>query len=424
MRLYILLGVDVALILLATTLGFVLRENFEVTQSRFDAFMPYLCATFIMSVLFVAAGRLNRSIWRFSSMHDYLRVAIVVSAVSIGTVAISFAYNRLEGVARSLPLLQIIVGVMVLVGARVIHRSRHAARQKRRASEVLQRVSERAHQLNVLVVGVNRLTEAYIQALAELGMGRVKVAGIVGCAHRHVGRFVASYPVLGQAEDIASVLNALEVHGVAIDRIVVAMPFEQLPCKIVEPLLLVEQSRGIPLQFLTEVLDLEPGKEPFLSPALDSSLSAGTGGTELQARFSRRFWKVKRGLDAFAALTVLVLLSPILFLVALAVAASIGSPVVFWQRRPGRGGSPFTFISFGRCGARTLWMGSLSRTRIGPQKLASSCEGRGLMSCLSLSISCVATCHSSAPAPYCHGTNLGLAALVCWSGRGLLDGRR
>ena len=346
MRLYVQLGVDVALILLATTLGFVLRENFEVTQVRFDAFVPYLCATLIMSVISVPAAGLNRSIWRFSSMHDYLRVAIVVAAVSIGAVAISFAYNRLEGVARSLPFLQIIVGVMVLVGARVIHRLRHAARQKRRTSEAFQQVSERAHQLNVLVVGVQPLTEAYIQALAELGMGRVKVAGIVGCVDRHVGRLVACHPVLGQAEDIESVLNRLEVHGVTIDRIVVAMPFEQLHRKIVEPLLLVEQSRGIPLQFLTEALDLDAGREPFLSPAPECSLSAVTGSAELQALSRHWFWKVKRGVDTFAALTVVVLLSPILFFVALAVAASIGSPVVFWQRRPGRGGRPFHLYKF------------------------------------------------------------------------------
>jgi FlaA1/EpsC-like NDP-sugar epimerase len=132
MRLYVLLGVDVGLILLATSLGFVLRENFEITQGRFEAFLPYLCATSVMSVVFVSAAGLNRSIWRFSSVHDYLRVGIVVTAVSIGAVALSFAYNRLEGIARSLPFLQIIVGIMVLVAARVIHRLRHAARQRKK----------------------------------------------------------------------------------------------------------------------------------------------------------------------------------------------------------------------------------------------------------------------------------------------------
>ena len=352
MRLYVLLGVDVALIILATTLGFVLRENFDVTQSHFVAFLPYLCATALVSTIFIAAAGLNRSIWRFSSIQDYLRVSIVVMVVSIGAVALSFAYNRLDGVARSLPLLQIIVGVMVLVGARVIHRARHAARQRRRASEALERASEKAHQLNVLVVGVSRLTEAYIQALAELGMGRLKVAGIVGCAHRHVGRLVASHPVLGRAEDVEGVLNRLEVHGVTIDRIVVAMPFEQLPCEIVEPLLLAEQSRGIPLQFLTEVLDLDAGSRgAFLHPVQQMSVSTDSGCEELQARSRHWFWKVKRGLDACVALSVLVLLSPILLLVALLVALSIGSPVVFWQRRPGRRGRPFHLYKFRTMGA-------------------------------------------------------------------------
>ena len=245
MRLYVLLGVDVGLIPLATSLGFVLRENFEITQGRFEAFLPYLCATSVMSVVFVSAAGLNRSIWRFSSVHDYLRVGIVVTAVSIGAVALSFAYNRLEGIARSLPFLQIIVGIMVLVAARVIHRLRHAARQRRRTSEALRQAAEKAQQLNVLVVGVGRLTEAYIQALAELGMGRVKVAGIVGNAHRHVGRLVANHPVLGQAEDVEGVLNRLEVHGVTIDRIVIAMPFERLPRAIVKPPLVLESEERV-----------------------------------------------------------------------------------------------------------------------------------------------------------------------------------
>ena len=304
-----------------------------------------------MSVIFIAAAGLNRSIWRFSSIHDYLRVSIVVTGVSVGAVALSFAYNRLDGVARSLPLLQIIVGVMVLVGARVIHRARHAARQRRRTSDALRRVPENAHQLNVLVVGVSRLTEAYIHALAELGMGRVRVAGIVGSAHRHVGRIVASHPVLGRAEDIESVLNRLEVHGVAIDRIVVAMPFELLPCEIVKRLLLVEQSRGIPLQFLTEVLDLDAGSHEVFPPSLTHH-SGYRGGLRGTARpISPWFWRVKRGLDAFVGLCVLVLLSPILLFVALVVAASIGSPVVFWQRRPGRRGKPFHLYKFRTMGA-------------------------------------------------------------------------
>lgn len=172
MRRFILIGVDVALIVLATLLALALRENFEIAQDRFEAFLPYLGATAIAALIFVAAAGLNRSIWRFSSMHDYLRVTCVVTAVCFGAVALSFVYNRLEGVARSLPFLQGIVGVMVLVGARVLHRLRHAARQQRKASGALLQTPAKASELSVLIVGVTWLTEAYVQALAELGAGR------------------------------------------------------------------------------------------------------------------------------------------------------------------------------------------------------------------------------------------------------------
>jgi len=148
------------------------------------------------------------------------------------------------------------------------------------------------------------------------------------------------------------VLNRLEVHGVTIDRIVIAMPFERLPRAIVKPLLLVEQARRIPLQFLTEALDLNADSCGVSPPSpQQASLSTETGCEALPARSRPWFWKVKRALDACAAVGVLVLLSPILLIVALLVAATIGSPVVFWQRRPGRRGRPFHLYKFRTMGA-------------------------------------------------------------------------
>ncbi len=351
MRQYILLGVDVVLILLATCLGFALRENFEISQVHLAGFFPYLCATSLVAVVFFAVAGLKKCIWRYSCMQDYLRVSVVVMGIGVGAVALSFAYNRLEGVTRSLPVLQVIVGIMILVGARVIHRLRHIARLRKRAAKALLQQSARAYQLNMLVVGVSRLTEAYIQALTELGSGRVSVAGIIGCASRQVGRLVGGHPVLGVARDIETVLAGLEVHGVIIDRIVVAMPIERLPSAILEPLLLVEQSRGIPLQFLTEALDLDIGNRTGLPHSLPPLLSADVGRAKVEAQSRRWFWRVKRGLDAFAALVGLVILSPVLLVVALLVAATIGFPLVFWQRRPGLRGRPFHLYKFRTMGA-------------------------------------------------------------------------
>ena len=64
-------------------------------------------------------------------------------------------------------------------------------------------------------------------------------------------------------------------------------------------------------------------------------------------RAARRGYVVgKRIVDVVAALTLLVLLSPVMIAVAALVRAKLGSPVLFRQRRPGLGGRPFVMLKF------------------------------------------------------------------------------
>jgi lipopolysaccharide/colanic/teichoic acid biosynthesis glycosyltransferase len=349
MRRYILLSVDIGLILFATLLAFALRENLDFVQARYESFAPYVVATAFVAAFFFAAAGLNRSIWRFSGMHDYMRVAFVVTMVCVGSVAVSFGYNRLEGVPRSLPFLQGIVGVMVLVGARVLHRLRHSSRRKKATTFP---APAKPCEINVLVVGLTRLTDAYLQTLSDFGSGRINVAGIVARADRHIGRLVGSHPILGSPEDIEGVLDALETHGVVIDRVVVAASFSDLAVEARDALLRIERSRGIALQFLTEILGLEggarrpAGAETRLQSALASESTVEIASGELEAFSRRPFWKVKRCIDAVGALTALLASAPFFLIVACLVAASVGFPVIFWQRRPGLGGRSFHLYKF------------------------------------------------------------------------------
>ena len=55
---------------------------------------------------------------------------------------------------------------------------------------------------------------------------------------------------------------------------------------------------------------------------------------------------MRRATDMTAALVLMLLLSPLIALVALAVVAGIGRPVLFRQVRVGRGGRPFRIVKF------------------------------------------------------------------------------
>jgi lipopolysaccharide/colanic/teichoic acid biosynthesis glycosyltransferase len=67
---------------------------------------------------------------------------------------------------------------------------------------------------------------------------------------------------------------------------------------------------------------------------------------EIQDLQRRRDWDLKRAIDIGAAAVLLTIALPVLLLVTLCAAASIGRPVLFWQQRPGLGGHPFRLYKF------------------------------------------------------------------------------
>jgi sugar transferase EpsL len=68
---------------------------------------------------------------------------------------------------------------------------------------------------------------------------------------------------------------------------------------------------------------------------------------------------VKRTADVLIAAALLVLLSPLLGAVALAIRVVLGAPVLFRQPRPGRHGEPFTILKFRTMNDRRAATGSL-----------------------------------------------------------------
>ncbi|CAH0213385.1 putative sugar transferase EpsL [Microbacterium oxydans] len=69
-------------------------------------------------------------------------------------------------------------------------------------------------------------------------------------------------------------------------------------------------------------------------------------GAEVARRTRRPYDVAKRALDAAASAVGLVVLSPVILLTAIVVRLNLGSPVLFTQLRPGRGGRVFRLYKF------------------------------------------------------------------------------
>jgi lipopolysaccharide/colanic/teichoic acid biosynthesis glycosyltransferase len=350
----ILIAIDVLLVAFATVLAILLRDNIDIVQGKIQNLIPFVLITLgVASIVFLVGG-LDRTLWRYSSAADHLQVLVLTALVVLITVVLTFAVTRLEGIGRSLPVLQAVLIVGVLVSARGAARIWFARQIHRKRGR---HVARRPHE-TVLVAGVNVVSELFLRSVGELAPQQIQVAGILAEAPMLQGRAIQQKPVLGTIEDLHNVLGSLEVHGIVVDRIVVATAADRLSPRALDTLLEVEKSSDIVVHFLSERLGFEdPSRLPPVilgqedantapgEPALASVPHVPSQVHHVNSP-RKSFWTLKRIVDGLAAASLMIILSPLAALVVLVVALDVGFPLIFWQQRPGLYGRPFKLYKF------------------------------------------------------------------------------
>ena len=122
MRRSILISSDLLLVAFATVLAILLRGDFDNVQDKLITLIPYIFITLgSASIVFLVCG-LDRTPWRYSSVADHLQIIVLTVLVILLTLGLTFAANRLEGVSRSLPVLQGGLIISILISARAVAR--------------------------------------------------------------------------------------------------------------------------------------------------------------------------------------------------------------------------------------------------------------------------------------------------------------
>ncbi|WP_156150687.1 sugar transferase [Hyphomicrobium sp. 99] len=340
----VLLAVDVALIVMSTLLAIVLCGP----QSPLPAIAniglyPLITIGVAIPVLWIFG--LNRTVWRFTSLNDCWLVLAAAVWIVVFSIAGNFAFDGVQGIPGSLPVMQGLLILCMLVGVRAAMRLRHSVRRRGRMARALFR-DERE---NVLLVGLNPIADLFLRCAAENAREHIHIAGILSNAERHHGRSLRSCKILGPPEAAEEVLHELSVHGIRIDRIVLAMPHAHLSRSAQEALAEIERTGAIRVDQLSAQYGLSElmfdsaarvrvaGSEPSVIAA--SPLSSG----ELPASSYLRW---KRLIDATTAGIGIVCLVPLMLIIGAIVLLDVGYPLIFWQQRPGALGRPIRVLKF------------------------------------------------------------------------------
>jgi lipopolysaccharide/colanic/teichoic acid biosynthesis glycosyltransferase len=352
LRRLILISTDLLFVAVATIIAIVLRGYFDTIPDTLLALMPYslisLCCAFVIFLV----GGLDRTPWRYSSVADHVQVIVLTVVAILLALVLTFALNRLTPVARSLPVLQGGLIVTILIATRGAARFWYTRQIHINGNG---RPKQQPHE-TILVVGVNAITELFLLSVKEFAFQQLQVAGVVAEESIMRGRAIQQKPVLGTIEELQDTLQTLEIHGVAVDRIVVTIPADRLqPCSL-DKLLEIERSSDIVVQFLSERLGLDAvcqnkpvvlGQDRNSDPRQKAVARVGDPFDVDRTNHAEKFFIFKKRIvDVCGAALLTFTLAPIAVLVAFVVALDVGFPLIFWQQRPGLYGRPFKLYKF------------------------------------------------------------------------------
>ena len=255
MRRLWVLAIDLVCVGLSPYIALGLRQNFTISQTQLSAITVY-CGVLVgvAALVFIISG-LHTRVWRTASLDDHLWICFAVSVTLVIALIATFSINRLEGVARSLPIIQWFLLVTGLSGGRIITR---VLRRKRDADLP---VAFGTHiDEHILVVGSGHLAELFARSAATSGIRRhARIEGILTEDPSLVGGLYLSYPILGKPKRAQSVVEELRLHGIDINRIVVTELSQDLSYKSRRALEALTRRGDVEVDYLVERLIGSPG---------------------------------------------------------------------------------------------------------------------------------------------------------------------
>ncbi len=344
--------------------AYLLRDG---TILRPGAVAAYCGVAFLAALLVFQWFQTSSPISRFYSIRDAFELIKACVLVAALAAVVAFLLTRLDEAPRSIPILHFMLLASGLLGARFLLRLRETRGESRRPNTA-------ANVEHVLIIQASRLAWFFSKMVEEVASGAYQIVAILDDRPKMKHRSLNGYPIIGAPTDLEKVIADYALHGVRIDKVVLAARPEDLAAIVRDEVSRVCRTLQIDLEVLPERLTLGRtvgSEKTVISPRRTENSALPEDGWQIL--LDRPFWKIKRGIDFLIALGMAVLMSPIALVVYALVLLDVGIPVVFWQRRLGRNGAPLYLYKF-----RTLQAPFDRRTKDRRQVQQSSSLGQFL----------------------------------------------
>jgi exopolysaccharide biosynthesis polyprenyl glycosylphosphotransferase len=320
---------DAAVVALAFYLAYWLRQWVALPPpvgiSPFQAYLPMMIVQVVTMVVVYFFSRLYDVKRSMSPLDVFYRLFAATSIGTITTIAFTTLLFKNSALELDFPRVMtvyawLVTAVLVMVSRALLNALRNLLRKRGAWAE------------RVLIVGTGDVGRMILQKVRQVPSLGYQVIGFVD-GETEPGQEIMAVPVLGGVEDLTQLIREHDVQEVIIGR--------------------PELSHQ---ELLTIISRCEGGQVgikiyPDLFQIIATDLSIGDlGGLPLLAvrDIALRGWKLtlKRAVDLIGSALALVVLSPFLMLVALAIKLDSKGSVFYAQERMGLDARPFWCLKF------------------------------------------------------------------------------
>ena len=300
----------------------------------------YCAVALVTSLLVLQWFQTSSPISRYYSIGDALELAKACVLIAALSAVAAFVLTRLDDAPRSIPILHLMLLAFGLLGSRMLLRLHETRRDTPRPDAA----DEAEH---VLLIQASRLAWFFAKMMDDLAPGRCQIVAILDERPELMHRSLSGYPIVGAPTELEKIIVEYAAHGVRIDRVLLAARPHELSAAGWEEVCRVCRELGVGFEVLPERLiarqPAEVGCE-LSAPRVEERPVAADAGP--RPALNGLFWTVKRFVDVVVALSLMIATFPVALLVGALVLCDVGAPVVFWQRRVGRDGSPLYLYKF------------------------------------------------------------------------------
>jgi lipopolysaccharide/colanic/teichoic acid biosynthesis glycosyltransferase len=327
-------AIDVVWAALTPLLALYLRDAQILSVQGAPATVLYCGLSFVFALIAFLVFRVSHSISHYFSLHDAVSIVSAVIVAGLTTTAVLFTFTRLDGVPRSIPILQGLVlaaGLLVARGAMALWYKNDQQAEAADHSAVE----------HIIMIGSSRLTSLYIKLLQTHAPAQREVIAVLDDRPKLLGRTMSGVPVVGSPNQLDAIIEEFAVHGIPTDRVIIGGNDSLLSPPVLDEVRDTCVQRDVVLDFVPNLIGLPPLPAPRQAELLRLPSAAAPSTYALPFYF-----QYKRLIDFMIALLTIVLLSPVFLTVSVLVLLDLGSPVVFWQKRLGRNGRTFLLYKF------------------------------------------------------------------------------